>query len=235
MIIRMLTVNTVERPQPTFRNSFHFVPLWLKCIYISAWSAPCWPLLPHCAALASSGNWATWIKATCRSMKCGPLCIQTADDKPVMKAVIGTTFQVCGARLGLVSLPPSGPSPKSFPNVRKIKTKHGERNTTLQSSDFWWAISAPDSSLRGGGPYLALNMKQAASLGNMGLEPLKVHRYSNTQDLLCLEKLHKRRTSAHNLHSYNTHTHTYMLKYTHPIPDTHPAYSPLIPLPAPIK
>lgn len=106
-----------------------------------------------------------------------------------MKAVIGTTFQVHCARLALVSLPPSGPSPKSFPNVRQIKTKHGERNTTLQSSDFWWAISAGDSSLRGGGPYLALNMKQAATLGYILLEPEKVsvHCYFNTHELLCLE------------------------------------------------
>lgn len=107
-----------------------------------------------------------------------------------MKAVIGTTFQVHRARLALVSLPPSGPSPKSFPNVRQIKTKHGEKNTTLQSSDFWWAISAGDSSLRGGGPYLVFNMKQAATLGYIQLEPsnVPVHCYPNTHELLlCLE------------------------------------------------
>lgn len=65
-----------------------------------------------------------------------------------------------------------------------------EKNTTLQSSDFWWAISAGDSSLRGGGPYLALNVKQAATLGYIQLEPLKVavHCYFNTHELLlCLE------------------------------------------------
>lgn len=61
-------------------------------------------------------------------------------------------FWVHCARPALVSLPPSGPSPKSFPNVRQIKTKHEERSTALQSSDFWWAISAGDWGLRGGGP-----------------------------------------------------------------------------------
>lgn len=136
-----------------------------------------------------------------------------------MKAVIGTTFRVQRVRLALVSVPPSGPSPKSFPNVQQIKTKHVERNTTLQSSDFWWAISAGDSSLHGGGPYLALNVKQAATLGYMQPGPLNVvvHGYFHTHELLlCLEvkatHTHTQKRSV--LHVINgdkkerSHTHT---------------------------
>lgn len=59
---------------------------------------------------------------------CAP---KTADDKPVMKAVIGTTFKLGCARPAPVRAPPPTPPPpglppKSFPNVRQIKTKHAD-------------------------------------------------------------------------------------------------------------
>lgn len=88
-------------------------------------------------------------------MKCNCLHVSTEDDKPIMKAVIGSITKImvhslfwypCRHQAFLL-------------NTMQIKTKPNE------GDDFWWAFAAADCSLCGDGLCLAFNMKQAAALG----------------------------------------------------------------------